>query len=96
METRATETRRGILRALTFTAVGASAWALSACQAAVGDSQQDVGTYQPGVIEPPEVVPLRAGVSYQNIRPSRVAAVRLLQTKAKHERALTSKAPTSL
>jgi hypothetical protein len=76
MSANAIESRRTFLRSIFGT--GAAAVAVSACQLTVGGP--DRAPYQVGVVEPAEVVPLRAGVLYANVMPSHVAAVRRLPT----------------
>ncbi len=82
MKLQGSDTRRGILRIVAFAAGGAAAWALSACEGTVGGPHENVGSYQAGLVEPAEVVPLRPGVTYQNVLPRNVAAVRRLPTAA--------------
>jgi len=74
------DTRRGFLGAI-FLAGGAASL-LSACGPLDAPPQPDVSTlpaYTPqAIVAPPEIVPLRPGVSYANVRPTRVPDVRRL------------------
>lgn len=70
------ETRRGFFGVFLFAAGGTAAVALTACTTAVGGGGAGSEPYQVGVVEPAEVVALRPGVTYQNVAPKSVPAVR--------------------
>jgi hypothetical protein len=75
-----TESRRAFLRGFLGTAAGGAAVAaLSACAVATGGGAEGA-SYQVGVIAPTEIVPLRPGVHYAANMPSRVPAVRTLES----------------
>jgi hypothetical protein len=78
MATSTIESRRAFLRGVLGT--GAAALAVSACQLQVAGAGEPGGgvSYQAGVMEPAEIVPLRPGVRYEAAMPASVPAVRQL------------------
>ncbi len=73
------ETRRGFFSLFVLAATGAAASVLSGCEAAVA-SPGGTRPYVRGVVAPAEVVKPRAKVSYENIFPKRVPAVRTMES----------------